>query len=365
MEQSLFIQWVQKFFPGIIVRTVETLNDTKNPLKYLHVELLRPVFSVTGKWESLSAAFSLVAADVVAMDSSLPVKVRDAIAQASGDIPKMGIELALNETELTALDTLIANGATNGQILAKLFADTPRAIGGIYERNEAIFLQGLSTGVTVVDDPENVGVGVRCDFKYRADHKFGVQAAWSNPATAKPFDDIQKVIDKAVADGNTITTVYTDSATINAIAATNQAKEYYSFSQNSTANANIPNLDFGRLNILVNERFGFQFVKVDRSVRVEKNGTRSSIKPFAEGAMVFHTGGQVGELVYAKLAEENHKQAGVEYQKANEYILVSKFRIITPSLKEVTRAQARVVPVITAIDEIYLLDSKSVIPPTT
>lgn len=359
MEQSLFIQWVQKFFPGIIVRTVETLNDTKRPLTYLHQTMLKPTFSVTGKWESLSASFSLVAADIVSMDSSLPVKTRDSIAVASGDIPKMGIELALNETELTQLDTLIANGASNGQIIAKLFADVPRAIGAIYERNEAIFLEGLSTGVALVDDPENVGVGVRCDYKYRADHKFGVSVLWSNAATAKPFDDIQKVIDKAVADGNTITAVYTDSATINAIAATDQAKSYYSFSQNMPAGS-IPNLDFEQLNTLASKRYGFTFVKVDRTVKVERNGKRTSTKPFAAGAMVFVCNNMVGELVYAKLAEENHKQAGVEYQKANEYTLVSKFRVITPSLKEVTRAQARVVPTITAVDEIYLLDSLTV-----
>ena len=360
MEKSLFIQWVQKFFPGIIVRTVETLNDTKRPLVYLHTTMLKPVFSVTGKWESLSASFSLVAADVVAMDSSLPLKTRDSISQASGDIPKMGIELALNETELTQLDTLIANGATNGQVIAKLFADTPRAIGAIYERNEAIFLRGFSTGITLVDDPENVGVGVRCDYKYRADHLFGVAALYSDKVNAKPFDDFQRVIDKATADGVTITQVYTDTATINAIAATDQAKEYYSFSQNSTGNKQIPNLDFDQLNTLVSKRYGFTFIKVDRTIKVEKDGKRTSFKPFAAGAMVFVASQMVGELVYARLAKENHKQAGVEYQKANEYILVSKFRTTTPSLKEVTRAQARVVPVVTAIDEIYLLDTKTV-----
>ncbi|MCW8314210.1 hypothetical protein K7A41_23495 [Sphingobacterium sp. InxBP1] len=362
MEKSLFIQWVQKFFPGIIVRTVETLNDTKNPLVYLHTSMLKPVFSVTGKWENLSASFSLVAADVVAMDSSLPLKTRDSMAQASGDIPKQGIELALNETELTQLDTLIANGATNGQVIAKLFADTPRAIGGIYERNEAIFLQGISTGLTVVDDPENVGVGVRCDYKYKTDHKFGVTVLWDNPATAKPLTDIKRVIDKAKKDGNTITTVMIDSETLNQIADSDQARSFFMAGNNTivTDLSLVPPLDEDQVNALMKKRFGFTFLKVDRSIKVERDGKRSSIKPYAEGALVFLTSTKVGELVYAKLAEENHKQAGVEYQKANEYILVSKFRVTTPSLKEVTRAQARVVPVITAIDEIYLLDTKTV-----
>lgn len=329
--------------------------------------MLKPTFSVTGKWENLSASFSLVAADIVAMDSSLPLKTRDAIATASGNIPKQGIELALNESELTALDTLIASGATNGQVIAKLFADTPRAIGAIYERNELIFLQGISTGLALVDDPENVGTGIRCDYQYKDENKFGVNVAWSDPATAKPLDDIKKVIDKAKQDGNTITKVLIDSNTLNQIADSEQARSFF-MAGNGTLVADvslIPSLDEAQVNALMLKRFKFQFETVDRTVKVERNGKRSTITPFAAGALVFITSNQVGELVYARLAEENHKQAGVEYQKANEYILVSKFRNTTPSLKEVTRAQARVVPVITAIDEIYLMDSKKVNPPTT
>lgn len=361
MEKSLFIQWVQKFFPGIIVRTVETLNDKKRPQVYLHQTMLKPVFSVTGKWENLTASFSLVAANLIAMDSSIPVVMRDSIAQASGDIPKQAIELALNETELTALDTLIATGATNGQIIAKLFADTPRAIAAIYERNELIFLQGLSTGIALVDDPENVGIGVRCDYKYKTENKFGVSVLWSDPATATPLADIRRVVDKATEDGVEITKVLIDTPTALQIAKTNEVKEQYTFNaDNSASTSTIRNLSFTKLNELMKEEFGFQFEKVDRVVKVERNAVRTKVKPFASGALVFVANEIVGELVYAKLAEDNHREAGVEYQKANEYILVSKFRTTTPSLKEVTRAQARVVPVVTAIDELYLLDSKTI-----
>lgn len=362
MEKSLFIQWVQKFFPGIIVRTVQTLNDTKRPQVYLHQTMLKPVFSLTGKWESLSASFSLVAANLVAMDSSIPVIMRDSIAQASGDIPKQAIELSLNESELTALDTLIATGATNGQIIAKLFADTPKAIGAIYERNEIIFLQGLSTGVALVDDPENnTGIGVRCDYRYKTENKFGVSVLWTNPATSTPLADIRRVIEKAIEDGVEITKVLIDTPTATLISKSNEVKDQYTFNaDNSASNSTIRNLSFKKLNELMMEEFGFIFEKVDRTVRVEKNAKRTKIKPFASGALVFVANQIVGELVYAKLAEENHKEAGVEYQKANEYILVSKFRTTTPSLKEVTRAQARVVPIVTAIDEVYLLDSTQI-----
>lgn len=361
MEQSVFLKWIQKYFPGITLRVVETLNDTKNPLPYLHRRFLRKDFSVDGTWRALSIANTRVAADFVAMDSSLPLKKRDSIGKVSGDIAKSGMEMKLNEKQLTDLDTLIAQGGTDQQILARLFQDTPKVIAGIWERMEMAFLQGLSTGITLVTDDENVGTGIRMDFGYYSENKFGVAALWAtNPTTAKPFDDIQKVLDKASLDGNAITRVLAGRNTINAIAATNQAKEFYAFRMGFVGQA-IPTPDFDQLNTMTLARYGFVFEIVDRSVRVEKDGNTQVIKPWADGAMVFLANEQVGSLVYARLAEQNHPVSGVEYQLVDDMILVSKFRTNRPSLGEWTNSQARVVPVIGNVDQIYLMDSKTVV----
>lgn len=358
MEESLFVEWVAKYFPGLVVRVTETINDSKNPLTYLHKRMLRSDFSVSGKWESISASNSLVAADVVAMDSSLPLKKRASLSRANGDIPKMGMELKLNEKQLTDLDTLIAQGGTNAQVIAKLFADVPKAIGGIYERNEAMFLQGLSTGVTLVEDDENVGTGIRLDYGYLAGNKFGVTTVWSDVAS-KPFDDIQRVLDKASADGNTITTIKLDRTAFNNLVKTTQAKELYAFNIGFVgANVQIPSLT--QINNFTQDRYGFSFEIIDRSVRYEKNGVQTTVKPWADGAVVFLTQDQVGTLTYARLAEQNHPVAGVNYQVVDGFILVSKYRKNTPSLGEFTSSQARVVPVIGNVDQIYLLDSKTV-----
>lgn len=359
MVQSAFIEYIQKWFPGIVVRMVETTNDSKNPITYLHKTMLRKDYSVDGKWASVNVANTLVAADVVAMDSSLPLKKRDSITKATGDIPKMGMELKLNEKQLTDLDTLVAQGATEQQIIAKLFQDVPKVIGGVYERNEAMFLEGLSTGVTLVEDAENVGTGVRLDFGYRVANKFGVGVLWSDPTNAKPFDDIQKVIDKANLDGNTISSVLLDRATFNRLAASAQAKELFAFSQGFVGNK-IPAPDLSQMNVFTNNRYGFTFQIVDRSIRVERNGIPSTYKPWADGAVVFLTSNVVGSLVWARLAEQNHPVAGVEYQTADDYILVSKYRKNEPSISEHTKSQARVVPVISNVDQIYVLDSKTV-----
>ncbi len=362
MEKSLFIEWVKKYLKGITIQVTNKLNDTQRPLVYLHKQMLQPDFSVSGKWESINVAGSMVMADVVAMDSSLPLKKRDSISKASGDIPKMGMELKLNERQLTDLDTLVAQGGTTEQILAKLFEDTPKVIGGIYERNEAMFLEGLSTGVTLVEDDDTVGTGVRVDYGYLNANKFGVSILWNDADNAKPFNDIDKVINKASTDGNTPTVVLLDKSTFRNIAATKQARQLFAFHSNIPVveTGSIPSPSLNQLNSYTSDQYGFEFKIIDRAVRKEKNGKQTTVKPWSEGKVIFLPSAQIGKLVYARLAEQNHPVDGVTYQTVENYILVSKYRQNKPSLSEYTSSQSRVVPVINNVDSIYQLDSKTV-----
>lgn len=359
MEQSLFIQWVNKYFPGLVLRTIENLNGTTNPLTYLHRRMLRADFSPSGKWESLSAAYSAVAADVVAMDSSLPLKMRDAIGKASGDIPKMGMELALRETQLTELYQLARMDGMEQQFLAKLFADIPRVITGIYERNEAIFLEGLSTGIVEITDTETVGTAIRVDYRYPAANRFGAASViWSNAAST-PFADMQRVINAASLKGTRLTRVMMDRTALTNLAASTEVKQLFAFNLGFAGSA-IPTPSFDQLNGLAQSRLGVTFELVDRSVVLERNGVRTPFKPWADGIVVMLAQDQVGSLVWARLAEQDAPVAGVTYQTADNYILVSKFRTNRPSLAEFTNSQARVVPVIGNVDQIYVIDSKTV-----
>ena len=367
MEQSLFIQWIKKYFPAITVSIVEKLNDRSNTteLPYLHRTMLRPAYSVTGKWEALTILNSLVAADVVSMDSSLPLKKRPTVRRASGDIPKMGMQLKLNETQLTELNTLISQAGAgnsqiiNNQIITRIFEDVPRVIRGIYERNEFMFLQGLSTGVTSVIDSENVGTEVRLDFGYLNENKFGVAALWDNPDTATPLDDIQAVLEKATNDGVTVVRVLIDRVTKNKLLKTRQVRELYAFGLNFVG-ANIPTPSLAQLNPTIQSHYGFVFEEVNRSVRVEKNGVQTSIKPWQEGMLIFlTTNDYVGSLAWATLAEQAFPAQGVEYQTVDDYILVSMYRKPDP-IGEFTSSQSRCVPVISGVENIYSLNSKEV-----
>ncbi|WP_231489908.1 hypothetical protein [Pedobacter sp. Leaf170] len=353
MEESLFIKWVQKFFPGITVRVVETLNGEDRQASYLHRTMLRKEESVDGKWNSLLSDNVTVAADIVAMDSSLPLKTRPALSSANGDIPKMGMELKLNENQLTALDTLVAKQATDAQIIAKLFADTPRCITGIYEQNEATFLQGLSTGVVLVDS-NNVGTGVRLDYGYLSSNKFGASVVWTGSPT--PVSDAQRVISAASDKGNVINYVMMNRASFNQMRNSVEGKALHATSiGNFGTTQTIPTA--AQFSSAFKDETGADIIIVERSVNFEKNGVKTNVKPWSAGKVVFLTSLEVGSLIWATLAETNHPAKNVTYSLVDDFILVSKYVLNKPSVAEFTSSQARVVPVIHNVDQIYLLDT--------
>ena len=328
-QTSLFVQYVSKFFSGVVAAIVNKINDSKNPLVYYHKRFLKKQYSPDGKWESITAANTLVMADVVAMDSSLPLKKRDSISRASGDIPKMGMEMALREKQLTDLRTLALRPETEAQLITRIFNDVPRVIGGVYERNEAIFLEALSTGVAEITDTENVGTSIRLDYGYLSANQSGVATVWSS-TSATPLDDLQVVWNNAKNAGNIIQKWLMDRATFNNFAKTTQVKEYYAFS------------------------VGFTIEIIERSVRYEKNGVQTVATPWATGIVIGICSEELGLLQWARLAEADFPVEGVTYQTADEYILVSKYRSNQPSLAEWTSSQSRVVPVLTNVIKLIL-----------
>lgn len=363
MEKSLYFQYVQKYFPQLILAIIEKLNDTNRPLTYLFRELLNTRYSVDGRWATITGNYTRVAADVVAMDSPLPLIKRDSLEAASGFIPKMGLKLFLNEKQMSDIEAMLASGTPVNQVIQVIFEDTPKVIEAIYERIEYMFLLGLSTGAALATNTEgNRAVGTRLDYGFKTANQFGVSVVWANNAsTCKPFDDIKRVMDKAEEDGNTIIRVFADDQWIDNACASEQVRNYYAFALNSTVTsaANVPILDREQLANILMRKYNIGIVRVNRSVRTEKNGVQTSTKPWKTGSATFVCDEQVGDLVWTNLAEMSHPVDGVTYQTANDYILVSKYRDNDP-LREYTSSQARVVPVIANVDRIYTLDSTTV-----
>lgn len=358
MEQSLFIDWVAKRFPKLAIQISKDTKD-KEP-KYYHQRMLAKKFSLDGSWEAIQGEYSNIAADVVNMDSRLDIKSRDSIASASGDIPKVGMMLALTEKQLKKLDTLVAsniNGVNDKEILIELFRDLKRCIQGVYNRTELLFLQGLSSGIIVTDREEDASTGIRANFNYHQSHKFGVAFDWADANTATPVDDIDAVLEKAHEDGYSLSVIMLKPKQLNQARRAKQMIAEYAASKDTTSSG----AAVSKQNLIqwFKDEKGLTVEEIKTTIPVEKDGKRTNIDPWQDGMIVFLSDMNVGDLVWTKLAEMNHPKQDVTYQIVDDYILASKYHEVNP-IKEITSSQAMLLPVISDIGGIYQLDTKDI-----
>lgn len=357
MEKSMYFELVEKYFPGLVLQIVEKINDSNNALSYLYRDLLTKQYSADARWASVLANYTRVAADVVSLDSELPLKARDTVESASGEIPKIGMKLYLTEKQMKDIDSMISLNLPIGTIINTLFADLPRVITGVYERIEDLFLSEFSTGVGLAT--RNNGTGIRVNVGYKPENHFECLAGvWASaPDTATPIDDIQQIFDKALADGNTITDVYADDHALRAMYKSKQVRESYAFAVGFVG-TNVPTLNLEQLSTVFMTTWGVTLHRVARKVRTELNGAQEAHSPWAQGRLVFVCDATVGSLVWTNCAEAapQRRVNGVVYQIVDDFILASRYSKNDP-LREITSSQAMVVPIVNNVDRIYTFDS--------
>lgn len=352
MNPSLFLELILRFLPSLN-KIIEKVNGKRNKnLTYLHEEMLRQEYSADQKWESASVNTTYVAADVVDMDSPLPVKKRDSLAHANGDLPTVGMKLWIGNKQINAINVMIARKIVSSQIVAKILNDTIRCITGMKERLEACFLEGLSEGITVVEDAENVGTGIRLKFGYLPENCFGAVIKWGEQGYT-PIADIARVL----KENSNISTIMLAKETYDLMRQSEEVKRLAAnyagtiVLENSVLPVPMPS----KFNEAFKDEYSVDFKIVDRDVYIEKDGKRKKIRPWNKNKIIFLTSTEVGALVYGTLPEETHKVDGVQYSKPLPYALLSKYSKNDP-LREYTSIQGIVAPIIENVDEIYSLD---------
>lgn len=361
MTESLFPELVAKYYEQVVGSVVERFNgNTEEPLP-LFKKMLSNEYSADLAWGSTTINNTIVAADVVAMDSSIPLKKRGAITSASGKLPKLAIKYRKGEKEISELNIMAARGASESTIASKFLNDVPRIISGIDTRIEAMFLSALSSGCMLVDDEHNDGLGVRVKF-YDSDaaknkNVVAATVAWTTPETATPIDDLQTLIDTASANGDQIKVVLMSKDYFNNLRKTKQGKQFYAAYNGHTYTSNtvlpVPPREAFRL--ALNSEFGADFRLVDGTFKRQTlDGKTESEQAWTANSVVALTDEKCGRLVYGTLAEETNPVACVDYQKAGDYCLISKYSNTDP-LEEVTAGQALCLPVLDGVDSIYLL----------
>lgn len=370
MQESLFIQFVMALWPKLSLY-VKTKENNGKPRTYLHKTMLTPVYSADQKWEGTSANTVYVAADMVAMDSPLPVKKRDSIATSNGKLPKIGMEKKKGETDINTLNIMNAqyqasvaaenqDAATSQrqQIIQRFANDAVYCSVGIDEKNEANFLTALSDGVMAVPDDENTGTALRVTFGYEKfpGNHFGVEVKGHISR-----EDIERVLAKADADGVTLTTLAIALSTYREMKKERWARELVADSKDMayTDDTKLPIPNATQFDDAFATEFGgIQFLKIDRTVYFEKNGKRTPVKPYNADKLVFLSSTDVGSLVWGTLAEVTNPVAGVKYSQLDQYKLISEFSTTKP-LIEHTTGEALVIPVIENVDMIYTIDKSN------
>lgn len=359
MNPSLFVEFVKKWFKVLAGAITERVNDAKTPPSYLFKTMLTPKLSADNRWDSTAVNKSIVAADIVALDSPLPIKKRPSISVAGGKIPKIGIKMAKTESLISDIRILESRGVTEAEIARAVFDDLGRCVSGINERLEFAFLQALSTGVTLIDDEDNAGAGIRIRFGYRKSNSYGAVKKWGESGYT-PISDVERVLAAASERGDTIVTIMVDKTSYNLMRKSEEAKSLHTSSISNFTGHNMITPSPSQFNTIMEDEYNVKIVVVDRSVRVEIDGNQKPLKPFAKNTLVFLTTAKdekVGSLVYGILAEESSPVTNVEYQKIDTYILTSKYSKNDP-LTEFTSAQTIALPVIENADSIYILNTQ-------
>lgn len=354
MNSSLFLKYVLSFFP-ILKTLIEKINGKrKNELTYLHKDtsILRRVYSTDNKWEADTVDTSYVAADYVAIDSPVPLKARDRIAVANGKLPKMGMKKHLKESEILALRMMEVQGGQTAEIRRKLAQDPVSCSVGIDERNEYALLYGLSNGYVAVRDDDNPKELLRISYQYLEDNKLGINST----KEGLTVDDLKNAIDRAASDGNTIIQFWIAKTAFDALKKSQGAKELVATynGQSYDSNTKLPTPTTSKFQEAFEDETGVTFRIINRTVRLEEDGVRRSVKPWNKNMVIGVCNTMIGALVYGQVAEATNRVNGVTYQQI-DYKLISQYSTTDP-LMETTAIQAYCLPVVEDVDTIYQIN---------
>lgn len=363
MTESIFREYVSKYLGGFVGKTYERINGRPEGAqpKLLYKELLTSEFSPKFEWGSTGINRSVVSADVVSLNSPLPLKSRGSISKATGAIPKLGMKFRKYESDIQDIQLAISVGASEGQIVAKLMSDVSLGIKGVEVAKEIMFLQALSTGVTLVRDEDSDNRGTRADFGYLPEHNYTVGTKWSE-AGAKPISDLQQVIDEAEADTARPAVLFIGRKAFDRIRSSAEGKQLalrYKGAVVVTDPEKLPAPSRADLKDALADELSIEVIVVGGSFRVQNpDGSIKTVTPWEEANVILAPDKHVGRLVWSNPVEKSSPDKAAEYANGEEGTLAAIWHEREP-FSEVTSVQARAIPVIDLGAQIYLVETET------
>ncbi len=224
-------------------------------------------------------------------------------------------------------------------------------------RTEYLAMQALSYGSITLDSANNNGIitETAVDYGIPSGNKTAVSTTWTTAATATPIADIRAKVKDIKAAGHVVTKIVMDETQWGFLIATVEARDAYAFFQGvTTGRIAVPGLE-GINNMLRTERLPTIEI-VDSVVRHETLAhSLSNLAPWKSGYCAFIPDLNVGNVLHAPIAEEDSAEIKKIATTAKVgHVFTSKWAVLDP-FGEFTKAQANAFPVLSDVEQIYLL----------
>lgn len=347
MEKSLYFDVIANLFPSLMIQILE---EKKGDPDYSFLDRLGEEYSLDGTFEVLSGSNRTIKADIVAMDSSAPLKSRPTMGIAYGKVPKLLQGRKMLESDIKKLNVMRGKfGKSDDRVRNMVFNDSKKNVDGILDTLQEIYLKGLCDGVVNIGS-DNVGLTeIRLDYGFIPAQKRGVPVVWSNSANSKPITDITNITMLARQNGTRLTEMHLDITTFSQILKSAELKSYF----------NDAPLTENRAKDFFRDEFGLSIQIVTRTVNAEIDGVVTNTPVWTAGMVTFTQSGEIGTVFYTDTAEHDARSECSIYGEPNAYILSSMWRDVNP-IREQSNAQAMALPVITDVQNIWQLNTTQV-----
>jgi len=274
-----------------------------------------------------------VMADVVAYNSSAPIKRRPIVTTLKGDIPAIRISRPMRETDLNKYSILKAMANTEQKTIMKLvFDDVKFCFEGVKARLEFLALRLLSQSYIGLSATSNAGIITtsNIDSQMASANKNCAAVVWTAAVgTTTPITDFITAQTEARGWGIKLKYALMDYTDWGYFQASTQVQNYcFGYLYGGTKVRLAPTLAIANTML---EGMGLpQIILVDQTLILEnQDNTQSTVTPWVTGHVLFIPELAVGDMYFGPIATEMNppKQATLAKQ---ENILIQKYSETNP-----------------------------------
>lgn len=294
-----------------------------------------------------------------ALDTQPALRDRIGMSAIQTTMPFFREQMRIGEKErqqLLQIQNLASPSAK--AIIRKIYDDESALISGGLVQAERMRCQLLYSGSISISAPNETGrvVNYEYDFddgsktwaKGNAKFKFN----WSNPATAKPLEDIQSVVDAARKNGITLTRAICSDKLLANGAAADSIRKY----ANPVGYQNMKPYTKADFVAFIRQETGLTLVAYDKFF-ADADGSEHRFWP--EDKVAFFPDGTLGKTHYGITPEEadyaNGSQPGVDFKVVEDGISVATwkdFHIVPVNI--ITNVSAIMLPSFEAMKSVYV-----------